>query len=213
MTKLILLVDGSIYGESVCDHAAWVASKMGADIELLHVLGRRDTQSLPANLSGSLGLGAKHDLLDKLAGARPDIAHAALRDVVRSPDFARQITKPTLAMPVMRLPPAVAEEIGARSPIAVLSPESLTKNLRQHPDLTPAQYRQLPELGAAPSLIVQDRDVSVVIIRRQDGPLMAAVKTTDTGAATYVTSFRRTNSADIRRLIQRGRVLFGSWEE
>lgn len=67
MTKLILLVDGSIYGESVCDHAAWVASKMGADIELLHVLGRRDTQSLPANLSGSLGLGAKHDLLDKLA--------------------------------------------------------------------------------------------------------------------------------------------------
>ena len=40
---------------------------MGAEIELLHVLGRRDTQSLPANLSGSLGFGAKHDLLDKLA--------------------------------------------------------------------------------------------------------------------------------------------------
>ncbi|MAC89325.1 universal stress protein [Maricaulis sp.] len=67
MTKLILLVDGSAYGESVCDHAAWVAATLGAKIELLHVLGRRDTQSLPANLSGSLGFGAKHDLLDKLA--------------------------------------------------------------------------------------------------------------------------------------------------
>ncbi|WPZ33217.1 phage minor head protein [Thalassobaculum sp. OXR-137] len=178
-----------------------------------HVGLAADAVRRDATLEQGLSSGATRALLDKLAGARPDIAHAALRDVVRSPDFARQLTKPTVPMPVMRLPPAVAEEIGARSPIAVLSPESLTKNLRQHPDLTPAQYRQLPELGAAPSLIVQDRDVSVVIVRRQDGPLMAAVKATDTGAATYVTSFRRTNSADIRRLIQRGRILFGSWEE
>jgi nucleotide-binding universal stress UspA family protein len=67
MKKLIVLIDGSVYGESVCDHAAWVASRLEARIELLHVLGRRDTQSVPANLSGSLGLGAKHALLDKLA--------------------------------------------------------------------------------------------------------------------------------------------------
>lgn len=67
MTKLIVLVDGSVYGESVCDHAAWVAAKLDAEVELLHVLGRRDVQSAPANLSGALGLGAKHALLDELA--------------------------------------------------------------------------------------------------------------------------------------------------
>lgn len=67
MTKLIVLVDGSPYGESVCDLAAWVAQKTDAETELLHVLGRRETGSTPANLSGSLGLGAKRALLDKLA--------------------------------------------------------------------------------------------------------------------------------------------------
>jgi len=67
MTHLIALVDGSPYAQSVCDHAAWVASKTSASIELLHVLGRRETSSAPANLSGNLTLGARSDLLDKLA--------------------------------------------------------------------------------------------------------------------------------------------------
>jgi nucleotide-binding universal stress UspA family protein len=67
MTRLIALIDGSIYAQSVCDHAAWVASKTGASVELLHVLGRRDTASAPANLSGNLTFGARSDLLEKLA--------------------------------------------------------------------------------------------------------------------------------------------------
>jgi nucleotide-binding universal stress UspA family protein len=67
MTHIIALIDGSTYAKSVCDHAAWVASKTGASVELLHVLGRRDTASQPANLSGNLTLGARSDLLEKLA--------------------------------------------------------------------------------------------------------------------------------------------------
>lgn len=67
MTHIIALVDGSAYAQSVCDHAAWVASKTSASIELLHVLGRRETSSAPANLSGNLTLGARSDLLEKLA--------------------------------------------------------------------------------------------------------------------------------------------------
>lgn len=67
MTHIIALIDGSTHAKSVCDHAAWVASKTGASVELLHVLGRRDTASQPANLSGNLTLGARSDLLEKLA--------------------------------------------------------------------------------------------------------------------------------------------------
>ena len=77
MTKLIALVDGSAYGQSVCDHAAWVAGKTGASVDLLHVLGRRDTHSAPANLSGALGLGAKSALLDKLAAHDEERARLA----------------------------------------------------------------------------------------------------------------------------------------
>lgn len=201
---------------------SWRNKRTGEEIQVpegidpgwsYHVGRAADAARRDATLEEGLSAGATRSLLDKLASARPDIAHAALRDVVRSADFARQLAEPTAPFPVLRLPAAVAEAIGARNPVAVLSPESLQKNLREHPDLTPVDYRQLPELGAAPTLIVQDRDLSVVAVRREEGPLWAAIKATETGLATFVTSFRRTHPSDIRRLLARGQVIFGSWEE
>ena len=40
MSRIIALVDGSVYSRSVCDHAAWIASRTGSGVELLHVLRR-----------------------------------------------------------------------------------------------------------------------------------------------------------------------------
>lgn len=62
--KLIALIDGSIYSKSVCENAAWIASRTGAPVELLHVLGRRETTS--SDLSGSIALGARTALLEEL---------------------------------------------------------------------------------------------------------------------------------------------------
>lgn len=67
MSKVIALVDGSVYSESVCDHAAWVAKGKGWPVEVLHVLGRRDETADPRNLSGNIGLGARTALLNELA--------------------------------------------------------------------------------------------------------------------------------------------------
>jgi nucleotide-binding universal stress UspA family protein len=67
MTKLIALIDGSNYSESVCDLVAWAAGRTGASVEILHILGRRDVSSEPANLSGAIGLGARTALLEELA--------------------------------------------------------------------------------------------------------------------------------------------------
>lgn len=68
MTKLIALVDGSLYSESVCDHAIWLAKRLDASVEVLHVLGRRETGSAPSkNLSGNITLGARTALLEELA--------------------------------------------------------------------------------------------------------------------------------------------------
>ncbi|MBX2805841.1 MAG: universal stress protein [Hyphomicrobiales bacterium] len=66
MAKLLALIDGSIYSQSVCEHAAWVAKQTGAGIEVLHVLGRRDISSVPANLSGNLSVDARDTLLAEL---------------------------------------------------------------------------------------------------------------------------------------------------
>ena len=65
--KLIALVDGSIYARSVCDHAAWIAGRTGLEVELIHVLGRREAGST-ADLSGAIALGARSTLLAELAG-------------------------------------------------------------------------------------------------------------------------------------------------
>ena len=67
MTNTILaLVDGSIYSKSVCDHLAWVAGRMSAGVELMHVFDRQ-AEARTSDLSGSIALGARSALLDELA--------------------------------------------------------------------------------------------------------------------------------------------------
>ena len=67
MKKITALIDGSIYSHSVCDHAAWVADREAAAVEIVHVLGRRHMTSSSQNLSGQIGLGARTALLEELA--------------------------------------------------------------------------------------------------------------------------------------------------
>lgn len=67
MSKLVAVIDGSIYSSSVCEHAAWIANRAGSEIDVVHVLGRRNASSEPSNLSGSIGLGARSALLSELA--------------------------------------------------------------------------------------------------------------------------------------------------
>ncbi|MBV0911181.1 universal stress protein [Anianabacter salinae] len=64
--KIIALVDASIYAESVCEHAAWIAGRTGAPVELIHVLGRREAPG-KQDLSGWIRLGARSALLEELA--------------------------------------------------------------------------------------------------------------------------------------------------
>jgi nucleotide-binding universal stress UspA family protein len=64
--KIIALVDGSIYSESVCHHAAWIAQRTQAPVELIHVLGRREAPD-KSDLSGAIRLGARSKLMEELA--------------------------------------------------------------------------------------------------------------------------------------------------
>lgn len=74
MIKLIAFVDGSNYSKSVCDHAAWVATRLGSSVDLIHVRGRRKDSGPTVDLSGSIGLGARTNLLTELAEQDGQIA-------------------------------------------------------------------------------------------------------------------------------------------
>ena len=50
MTRVLACIDASVYGASVCDHAAWAARHLRTGVELLHVLDRAP-DAVPADLS------------------------------------------------------------------------------------------------------------------------------------------------------------------
>ena len=67
MEKLVLAcIDGSSYATAVCDAASWAALRMDAPLKFLHLLHKVESPP-PADLSGSIGLGAQESLLEELA--------------------------------------------------------------------------------------------------------------------------------------------------
>ncbi len=94
MNKLLALIDGSKYSQSVCDHAAWIATRSNASVELLHVLGRREGAADTADLSGSIGLGARTALLEELAeldGQKARLVNKRGRAILE--DAAQRVTE------------------------------------------------------------------------------------------------------------------------
>ncbi len=67
MDRIAAFIDGSDYSASVCDYAVWAAGKLSMPVSLVHVIGRRGSDTMPADLSGNLRLGARTALLDKLS--------------------------------------------------------------------------------------------------------------------------------------------------
>lgn len=66
MTRILACIDASLYATSVIDHAAWAAGRLAAEIEILHVIQRKDAVAARRDLSGAVGLGAKSALLEEL---------------------------------------------------------------------------------------------------------------------------------------------------
>lgn len=67
MSKVLACIDGSIYTQSVTDHAVWAAQRLGAPLEFLNVIDRRPQIASTRDLSGSIGLGAQDALMEQLA--------------------------------------------------------------------------------------------------------------------------------------------------
>ncbi|EKV30793.1 Universal stress protein family 4 [Caenispirillum salinarum AK4] len=67
--KILACTDGSApYAASVYDHAAWAAKRIDASVEILHVLDHHsDRKSGAVDLSGSIGMDARDELLEQLA--------------------------------------------------------------------------------------------------------------------------------------------------
>jgi nucleotide-binding universal stress UspA family protein len=66
MKRILACIDASSYATSVCELAAWAATRLSASVEVLHVVQRKDAVAARKDLSGAIGLGVKSELLEEL---------------------------------------------------------------------------------------------------------------------------------------------------
>jgi hypothetical protein len=108
---------------------------------------------------------------------------------------------------IANLPTEYAKAIGMKGTEVFLSSASLEKNLAHHPDVSVADYERLPLLISNPDMVIQDGERTLIATRDTSGLWLAAIKSTQTGQAAFVTSFRRTTESDIARKLKQGVVL------
>jgi hypothetical protein len=147
-------------------------------------------------------------ITEKLDAADVPLASGVLKGFVSGEAFARFYAKPEGVFPIGVLTDADAAAIGAKTHTVRLSSETMTKQLEVHPELTLEEYafvQQAIERG----MRIQDSDRSLIYLLELDG-YVTVVKTTGTGKAVFMTSFRRLSSnqvkrdEEIRRLLRKG---------
>jgi len=83
--RVLAAIDPSVYAASVAGNAAWAAMRLGAELELLHVI-KRDPGIAPPDLSGNLSMDTTQALLGDLAALdeqRAKIAQAHGRKLLQ----------------------------------------------------------------------------------------------------------------------------------
>ncbi len=66
MPKLLVCIDGSVYADNLCANAAWIAKRINAEVDLLHVLRRPSDYQAPTDHTGLIGLEERSGLLEEL---------------------------------------------------------------------------------------------------------------------------------------------------
>mgnify|MGYP001547374288 FL=1 len=74
--KIMACVDQSHFADDVTDAAAWAAARLGAPMELLHVIDRHPERGSGEDHSGAIGIDAQESLLTQLSESEADRSRA-----------------------------------------------------------------------------------------------------------------------------------------
>ncbi|WP_343526907.1 phage minor head protein [Sphingomonas sp.] len=154
--------------------------------------------------------------LEAMAPLDIKAARDTLTDLVKSDAFLETLAEPNGVFPIMVLGDEARNALGAKNHVVVLSSDSYAKQLgltdrsKGHTDLTVADYRELPGIGAAPDHIMQDRDQHIVLWKVDDRYLRAVVKITGSGDAMFLQSFRVGEARNLAREIAAGKRIGGA---
>jgi hypothetical protein len=137
------------------------------------------------------------DKLDKL-NERPSVD--LIQSWVAGGPFDNWLKNPQGNFPLVRLKAEDAKTIGAQRMVADISPQTAAKQLREHPELTVADYAMAQATVSQASHRIQDGTRSLIFVRagEADGHVLV-VKATQTGQGLFVTSFRKLSGKAAKR--------------
>src|SRR5689334_21873310 len=86
MADVLACIDGSAYDGSVCDHAAWLASRMDANVDVMHVIAE-GTRRVPGGPAGSVAYPDPRGVAGRARERLQDSGVAPRRSDIRRGDF------------------------------------------------------------------------------------------------------------------------------
>lgn len=151
-------------------------------------------------------------LRDKLEALNERPSSDLIQSWLRGGPFETWFNDPQGDFPLVRLKPEDAKAIGSQRLIADISPQTAAKQLREHPELSAADYAQAQATVSDATHRIQDGERSMIFAREtEDGGHVLVVKATRTGQGVFVTSFRRmsrdeaTRDRLVRRLLKKSK--------
>ena len=114
--------------------------------------------------------------------------------------FCQKYKKSSLGFEVGKISQVLAEKLLSESTIVVMSDETLTKNLSHHPDLKENEYLKLDVILGKSNFIVKDGNRMLAVVLQETKLYHYALKSTKSGKAIFLTSFRRTNKISIEKI-------------
>jgi len=130
-------------------------------------------------------------------------ARQILREIVDDVAFEQFVALPDPGFPVLILDQELADTLGAKQRVAVLSSATMAKQMGKRSDLPIDIYRQLPRLGDEPTIVARDGENVLIFVKANDGSwTVAIVKRTASGEGLFVTSLRDQNDSSLPRLLK-----------
>lgn len=137
-------------------------------------------------------------------------ARATLDQLVASDAFLETLAEPGAGFPIMVLDERLRGLLQSQAHVVVLSSDSYAKQLGLtprslgHVELTIADYRQLPKVGATPDLVFRDGDTRLILMKVADDRYRVAVlKVTADRRELFLQSYRWARERDVRRFRER----------
>lgn len=145
-------------------------------------------------------------LAPKLESLPPQLSIDLIQSWVRSNLFADWALNPTGNFPLARISDADAAKIGSVERVVAISPQTMAKQIKEHPELSNLEYANAQRVIANATTIIQDTPQTLTYILEEPGETghMMIVKATKSGKGLFVTSFRRISGdpATLARLLR-----------